>query len=58
MALRTHMDVDAPVSELLVHWIAEQQQRDGLCLPTVGMRPPCTPCWKREACPSSFRHCP
>src|SRR6266581_7178619 len=40
MALRTHMDVDAPVSELLVHWIAEQQQRDGLCLrerPHIGI---------------------
>jgi len=23
--------VDAPVSDLLAHWIAEQQQRDGLC---------------------------
>ena len=44
MALRTHMDmqtdVDAPISELLAHWIAEQQQRDGLCLrerPRIGI---------------------
>ncbi len=27
--------VDAPVSDLLAHWIAEQQQRDDLCLPTI-----------------------
>jgi putative glutamine amidotransferase len=35
MAVLTHMDMqtvgDAPVSDLLVHWISEQQQRDGLC---------------------------
>ena len=44
MALRTHMDmqtvVDAPISDLLAHWIAEQQQRDGLCLrerPHIGI---------------------
>ncbi len=32
--------VDAPVSDLLAHWIAEQQQRDGLCLrerPRIGI---------------------
>ena len=31
---------DASVSELLAHWIAEQQQRDGLCLrerPRIGI---------------------
>ena len=44
MALRTSMDmqtdVDAPISELLAHWIAEQQQRDDLCLrerPRIGI---------------------
>src|SRR5438874_7169174 len=44
MALRTHMDmqtdVDAPISDLLAHWIAEQQQRDDLCLrerPRIGI---------------------
>ena len=39
---QTHMQtvVDAPVSDLLAHWIAEQQQRDGLCLrerPRIGI---------------------
>src|SRR5258708_39711194 len=32
--------VDAPVSDLLAHWIAEQQQRDDLCLrerPRIGI---------------------
>ena len=35
MALLTPVDMqtagDTPVSDLLAHWIAEQQQRDGLC---------------------------
>ena len=32
--------VDAPVSDLLAHWIVEQQQHDGLCLrerPRIGI---------------------